>query len=224
VTAVEDGDPLAGSVSVTINDGAGRTYVYSGFNDDTPGTNDGAGARPHRLSVLARVGTQVRAGQVLGFMGDTDPMPSNEHFGVGADEPVWPHLRLTIYGPDGTKLNADALVAVAQRRQACHVGLGPWSIPPDPSLDDLDLDNVVTEPILSGNWTIHPNGTLTATGKSAQIIPPEGCTWSPTETFGFGAKGGNPELKWGVPIEVPARYWVTTAASQLEATPRPFVG
>jgi hypothetical protein len=208
VTAVEEGDPLAGSVRVTISDGAGRIYVYSGFNDDTPGTNDGAAARPHRLTVLAKVGTQVRAGQVLGFMGDTDPMPSNERFGVGSDEAVWPHLRLTIYGPDGTKLNADALAAVAQRRQACHVGLGPWSIPPDPSLDELDLDDVVTEPILSGNWTIHGDGTLTATGKSAQIIPPEGCTWSPSDTFGFGAKGGTPTLQWGVPIEVPAQFWV----------------
>ena len=145
----------AGSVSVTITDALGRTYHYSGFNDDTPGTADGAAIRPYRLTVLAEVGTQVRAGQVIGFMGDTDPMPSNENIGIG-DEAVWPHLRLSIFDADGTKLNADSLVAMAQRRQACHVVIGPWSLPPDRSLEDLDLDDVVTEPILSGNWTVHP--------------------------------------------------------------------
>ena len=221
VTAVDEGDPLGGSVTVTISDPAGRTYRYSGFNDDTPGTDDGAAIRAHRLTVLAKVGTQIRAGQVIGFMGDTDPMPSNENFGIADDETVWPHLRLSIFDADGTKLNADQLVAVAQRREACHVGLGPWSMPPDPSLKKLDLDSVVTEPILSGNWTIHPDGTLTATGKSAQIMPAEGCTWSPTDTFGYGAKGGTPELKWGVPIEVPAQYWVQALVSNL-SVPTPI--
>ena len=219
VTAVDEQDPVAGSVSVTITDALGRTYQYSGFNDDTPGTADGAAPRPHRLTVLARVGTQVRAGQVIGFMGDTDPMPSNENFGIG-DDAVWPHLRLRIFDADGTKLNADSLLAMAQRRQACHVVVGPWSLPPDPTLEDLDLDDLVTAPILSGNWTVHPDGTLTATGKSAQIIPPEGCTWSPSDTFGFGAKGGTPSLEWGAPIAVPAQYWVKSLPDNLPtATP-----
>ena len=84
----------------------------------------------------------------------------------------------------------------------------------------LDLDDVVTAPILSGNWTIHGDGTLTATGKSAQIIPPEGCTWSPSDTFGFGAKGGTPTLEWGVPINVPAQFWVKSLPETLPtATP-----
>jgi hypothetical protein len=225
VTAVEEGDPVSGTVSVTVSDAAGRTYHYSGFNDDTPGTHDGAAVRAHRLTALAQVGVQVRAGQMLGFMGDTDPMPSNENFGLGADDAIWPHLRLTIHDTDGTKLNADGLVAVAQRRQACHVGLGPWSVPPDPSLDELDLEPVVVSPIFAGNWTVHPNGTVTATGKSAQILPPEGCTWSPTDTFGFGAKGGHPELKWGLPIEVPAKFWVNAAVDVREIpTPSALLG
>ena len=219
VTAVDEHDHVAGSVSVTITDALGRTYHYSGFNDDTPGTDDGAAIRPYRLTVLAQVGTQVRAGQVIGYMGDTDPMPSNENIGIG-DEVVWPHLRLSIFDADGTKLNADSLLAMAQRRQACHVVIGPWSVPPDRSMMELDLDDVVTAPILSGNWTIHGDGTLTATGKSAQIIPPEGCTWSPSDTFGFGAKGGTPTLEWGVPIDVPAQFWVKSLPETLPtATP-----
>ncbi len=148
VTAVEEGDPLLGSVSVTISDTAGRTFRYSGFNDDTPGTNDGAAVRAHRLTILATVGTQVRAGQVIGFMGDTDPMPSNEDFGIDDEQAVWPHLRLSIHDADGTKLDADMHVAFAQRRQACHVSIGPWSVPPDPSLDELDLDDVIVNALL----------------------------------------------------------------------------
>ena len=45
VTAVEEGDPVSGEVSVTITDALGRTYTYRGFNDDNPGTNDGAAPR-----------------------------------------------------------------------------------------------------------------------------------------------------------------------------------
>jgi len=93
--------------------------------------------------------------------------------------------------------------------------VGPWSLPPDRSLRDLKLDDVVTEPILSGNWIVHADGTLTATGKSAQVIPPEGCTWSPSETFGFGAKGGTPPLAWGGPIAVPAQFWVKSLPDTL---------
>src|SRR3954469_22597831 len=50
VTAVDDQGPVAGSVTVTITDALGRTYRYSGFNDDSPGTADGAAIRPYRLT------------------------------------------------------------------------------------------------------------------------------------------------------------------------------
>ncbi len=69
---------------------------------------------------------------------------------------------------------------------------------------------------------IHSNGTVTATGKSTLIVPPEGCTWAPTDAFGPGAKGSNPEMKWGIPIEVPARYWVSVSVSN-QQVPTPIV-
>ena len=43
----------------------------------------------------------VFAGQIIGYMGDTDPMPLDEHRGTG-DDPVWPHLRLTIFDVAGS--------------------------------------------------------------------------------------------------------------------------
>lgn len=141
VTAVSR-DRLTGGVSVTVTDPGGRTFLYRGFNDDSPGTNDGAGHPALGLSALAQVGTTIRAGQVLGFMGDTDPMPLAERRGIDPDVPVWPHLRLQIRDADGTRLDADQLVAQAQNRMACHVGTGPWASVPDPRLanpDDAEL-------------------------------------------------------------------------------------
>jgi len=82
VTDVED-RPGA-TISVTITDESGRSYTLAGFNDDNPGTSDGAAPAHLRLTSLARVGTTVRAGQVLGFMGDTDELP----LGVRADVPT----------------------------------------------------------------------------------------------------------------------------------------
>jgi hypothetical protein len=215
VTAVDDGDALSGAVTVTVTDAAGRTYEYAGFNDDSPGLDDDAAIRSYRLTSLATVGAPVRAGQILGFMGDTDPMPSNELFGTSAGDAVWPHLRLRIRAADGTQLDADGLAVAAQRRQACHVGIGPWSVPADPALDGAvgadgqPLADYVVDAILNGKFTIKANGTLTATGKMALIVPPEGCVWQPTLTYGLGARGGQPGLAWLTPITVSPRFWVS---------------
>jgi hypothetical protein len=204
-------------VSVTIADAAGRSYRYTGFNDDNPGTDDGQAPRHLRLTALAHVGTAVRAGQIIGFLGDTDPMPSNEHRGIADGDAIWPHLRLTIHAADGTQLDADTLVTSAQMRRACHVGIGPWSVPADPALDDLDVDDVPVDALLDGSWTIHDDGTVTATGKSTLIMPPQGCQWAgPDKAFGPAAGGGQ-ATKWVGTVDVPAQFWVTSslAASNL---------
>ena len=211
VTAVDRGNLITGAISVTVTDPAGRTFHYEGFNDDTPSTSDGAAPDHYRLTALARVGTSVRAGQILGFMGDTDPMPSLENLGVDGEAAVWPHLRLTVREADGTMLNADQLLAAAQFRQACHVGIGPWSAPADPAVSGLDLDDLNVSASVYGGWTIHGDGTVTAKGKSALILPPTDCAWTPPEPFGAGARGAKTPLAWLNPIDVAPVYWVTGA-------------
>ena len=124
VTAIQYGHPITGGVTVTLVDQVGRTYHYAGFNDDSPGTDDGAAHHSFQFTALAQLGMPVFAGQVLGYMGDTDPMPSDEHRGTG-DGTVWPHLRLTILDVAGRVLDADSLVVAAQQRQACHVAYRP---------------------------------------------------------------------------------------------------
>ena len=213
VTAVERGDEVSGAITVTITDPAGRTFHYAGFNDDSPNTSDGAAIDSLRLTSLAKVGTSVKAGQVIGFMGDTDPMPALEHRGLEPDAMVWPHLRLTIRDRDGAMLDADSLVAAAQFRQSCHVGIGPWAVPADPTLESADLDDVDVSAVIYGKWTIHGDGTVTATGKSALIVSAADCTWAPTQAFGPGAGGSNPPLIWFVPVKIPPAYWVTGATT-----------
>ena len=242
VTAVNRGGAVEIAMAVTVTDVEGRSYHYSGFNDDSPGTTDGAGHPALGLSVLAQVGSTVRAGQILGFMGDTDPMPGGGR--PKADEAVWPHLRLTIRDADGTRLDADQLVVAAQTRQACHVGTGPWALPADSRLvnpDDAELlmlahaviedggdpaENPALTPdgysqiepvdvsaLVDGGFRINTDGTVQAYGAAALIRHPLGCSWAPTQAFGSGAAGAAAPLAWFNPISLPARVWVTATVS-----------
>jgi hypothetical protein len=217
VTAVELSDATTGNVRVTITAKDGRRFVYEGLNDDAPDTNDGEAASWLRITSLATVGRPIYAGQIIGFMGDSDPMPG--HRIVRDDEPVWPHIRLSAYDVDGTPLDTDLLVLEAQRRQACHVGLGPWSVPKDRTTDRSRKD-VTVGTIVYGGWTIHRDGTVTAYGRSALILPPEDCVWAPSEPFGPGASGEKPPQYWGLPFEIETGFWVQSAVSDTATEPR----
>jgi hypothetical protein len=111
VTAVDN--ELGSTIAVTVTDITGRSYRLAGFNDDNPGTDDGA-APPHlRLSPLARVGATVRAGQQLGFLGNSSPLPLGVREDVPTDatvtisqDAVAPHIRLTITDLDGAPVDA----------------------------------------------------------------------------------------------------------------------
>jgi hypothetical protein len=221
VTSVQSGDPVTGAVTLTITDADGRTYHYAGFNDDTPGTHDDAAHPSYRFTALAQVGVPVFAGQILGYMGDTDPMPSEEHRGL-SDQEVWPHLRLTIHDQDGVLLDADALVAAAQLRQACHVAIGQWSVPADARLAGVDpgtRGDVDVSALSNGGWTLHADGTVTAFGRSALILAPEDCTWAPPNSFGPGADGSRAPAGWGTPFTIPAKSWVTGMSNGDEFNP-----
>ena len=222
VTAIEYGDPVSGAVTLTLTDIAGRRFHYAGFNDDNQGTVDGDADPSLRFTALGRVGAKVRAGQIIGFLGDTDPMPGDENRGATTPA-VWPHLRLTIFDHDGTRLDADMLVVAAQQAQACHVGIGPWSVPPDATTNSMagarrraDVD---VDAILNGGWVLRADGTVTARGRSALILPPEGCEWAPDDSFGPGASGNRPPEEWGADFHVPIRYVVSGAMSSGAFTP-----
>ncbi|MFW2336474.1 MAG: hypothetical protein ACN4IE_21980, partial [Ilumatobacter sp.] len=220
VTAVEDGDPVSGAVTLTLTDVAGRTFHYAGFNDDNPGTSDADADSSLRFTALGQVGATVRAGQIIGYMGDTDPMPYDEKHGAPTSA-VWPHIRLTIRDHTGLRLDTDSLVVAAQRSQACHVGIGPWSVPRDERLDDDESarSSVDVDAILNGGWTLEDDGTVTAFGRSALILAPEGCEWAPGDSFGPGASGNQPPEEWDDDFVVPTRFVVAGALAGDAITP-----
>jgi hypothetical protein len=73
---------------------SGYRYWYIHLNNDTPGTDDGAGGIRWAFAVGIEPGAPVRKGQFLGYVGDS-----------GNAEGTQPHLHFEIHYPDGTPLN-----------------------------------------------------------------------------------------------------------------------
>ncbi len=220
VTAVHD-DPGSGDpITVTVTDEFGTSVIYAGFNDDNPGTADGQAPAHLRLSALANVGTVVRAGQVLGFMGDTDPLP----LGVRADVPtdatvqidpdaVAPHIRITMIDLYGNPIDAFGPMIDALFRQNCHVMTGPWAAPVNGSgHTPVTIETTDNDDEIDSEWVITETGQVHATGWAALVNPGDGCGYAPNQAFGpgaAGAAGGDP--RWLTPIELPTSVWVALA-------------
>lgn len=228
VTEVVDEPGVGAPITVTVTDQNGTSFVYAGFNDDTPGTDDGAAPDHLRLTGLARVGGQVRAGQVIGFMGDTDPLPIGIRADIPTDssvvidaEAVAPHIRLTMLDVFGRPIDAFGPIVDALFRQTCTVGIGQWSVPPR-SAADFDAVTVETTDVHAGidsEWVITPSGQVTASGWAAMINPNAGCGDAPSKAFGPGAAGSDQGLwHWLSPVELPTVIWVRLAM-QDEITP-----
>ena len=221
VTGVVDTPGLP--ISVTVTDVTGRSYTLSGFNDDNPGTNDGAAPSHLRLTSLARIGGSVKAGQILGFMGDSEPLP----LGVRADVPtdatiqlatdaVAPHIRLTIQELDGTPLDTYGPVIDALFRQACSVAIGPWVVPPNGAGHDaVTIETTDADREIDSEWVITSTGQVNASGWAAMIFPNEGCAFAPPDPHGPGAAGyAGLSPEWLAPIDLPTTYWVQLAVRE----------
>ena len=224
VTEIVDTPGSTDPVSLTVTDTQGRSYVYSGFNDDGPGTDDGSAPPHHRLSGLARLGTTVRAGQMLGFMGDTDPLPA----GVEPPESAGnapPHIRLTIFDLDGRALDSYGPVIDALFRQTCTLGAGPWSIPVNgEGHAEVTIETSDSRPDIDSEWIITSSGQVTAAGWAALINPQETCEFVPAEHHGPGAQGSTVTPPgWADPLDLPTTMWVRLAIQTTGTAPDLFV-
>ncbi|MFV0307097.1 MAG: M23 family metallopeptidase, partial [Desertimonas sp.] len=85
--------PTAG-FGVVIRDADGWLYGTYHLNNDDPGTDNGASPAQWRFAAGIAPGTPVRAGQVIGFLGDS-----------GNSESSVPHVHVDISYPDGTHIN-----------------------------------------------------------------------------------------------------------------------
>lgn len=79
--------------SITIRDDEGYNYRYIHINDDTPGTNDGAGGEMNAYAPDMRPGNRVVQGQHIGYLGD-----SGRSGGT-------PHLHFEIFDGNGQFIN-----------------------------------------------------------------------------------------------------------------------
>lgn len=79
---------------IEIRDDAGYSYDYLHVNNDTPGTDDGAGCGDHSYVASVVPGARVSRGFTIGWVGDS-----------GNAENTVPHLHFEIRGPDNVNQN-----------------------------------------------------------------------------------------------------------------------
>ncbi len=203
-------------VAITIRDSEGWRYNYFHDNNDTPGTDDGQASNAFRLAPGLAVGSQVVAGQIIGYMGDS-----------GNAEDSVTHLHFEFRDPYGVARPSYWSLRSAEARQACTIGIGPWSTPilseqaeletasldggagatPDaafvapsavvavtdtPDAAVVPVEHTVVTPMYGeGQWVIDSDGRVTATGDAALILPARDlqCDPGPATPFGTDAAG-----------------------------------
>ncbi len=103
VISDEFGNSRVGGYRLHIIDNQGVDYYYAHLNNDTPGTDDGQGGAITAFAPGIAPGVRVRAGQVIGYIGDSgdaEPTPPHLHFGisVGGDwVPPFLYLQTATY-------------------------------------------------------------------------------------------------------------------------------
>lgn len=173
-------------VAFTIQDADGWRYNYFHLNNDTPGGDDDIAAEAWRIAPGLEVGDHVRAGEIIGYMGDS-----------GNAEGSLAHLHFEIRDPFGVAHPSYWSLAAAHARQACSIGIGPWSTPELRSPADSDgtplaVETTTVTPLFgTGVWQIDNEGRVTATGDAALIVPSRAltCMPGPTTPFGTDAAG-----------------------------------
>jgi hypothetical protein len=232
VTAVDDSPNSNRPITVTITDINGLSYIYAGFNDDNQGTADGNAPDHLRLTALAEVGRTVRAGQIIGFMGDTDPLPIGIREDVPTDstvvidpDAVAPHLRLSIVGVDGQPVDAFGPIVDALFSSTCQAGIGQWSVPAHgTSTPAVTVETTDNNTEVDSEWVITSTGQVQANGWGALINPNEQCSWVPAEPYGPGAGGSNQTpAGWTGNVDLASPVWVSLALAGDEAMPDSFL-
>ena len=120
VTYARDGGSLSGNM-VTVTDAEGWSYRYIHVNNDSPGTDDGLSPAEWVLAPAVLLGTRVKAGQHIAFLGDS-----------GNAEGTAPHLHFEIRSPDGSAVNPWGSLRLARGLPAgtrCSYGTNPPAAP-----------------------------------------------------------------------------------------------
>ena len=110
-----------------------------------------------RVSPLLTVGSQVRAGQVIAYMGDS-----------GNSEGSVPHLHFEIRRPDHRPVNPYPSLAAAQQRQRCCGR--QWARPGRRTPPRSSPTAIAVIPIDGGGrWLIDADGRVFAEGSALHV-------------------------------------------------------
>jgi len=126
----------------------GWVYWYIHINNDTPGTDDGKNPKQWILAPGVHVGSKVKAGQFIAYMGDS-----------GDAESTQPHLHFEIHMPNGTVIDPYTSLRLAQGLPADGLCNTPSNPPAHPSPSGGH-----------GYWTLGARGGLLGFG-SARVYP-----------------------------------------------------
>jgi hypothetical protein len=175
----------SGSI-VTVTGADGWYYNYFHVNNDTPGTDDGAAGPEWQVPPHLTVGSRVRAGQVIAYMGDS-----------GNAEGSVPHLHFEIRRPDRTPVNPYHSLVAAQRRETC----APADAVRNLSANAAELSPAAVAIIPldgGGRWLIDRDGRLFAEGPAAHIQQTAGINCDSVEPAAKGVQ------RAAVAVAVPA--------------------
>ena len=132
---------------LTIRDDEGWSYVYIHVNNDTPGTDDNLNPPEHAFAPGIKPGARVKAGQLVGWMGDS-----------GNAESTHAHLHFEIHDPDGEPFSPYVSLRLAQGAPAG----GLCAFPSNPRATPNATVN-------RGYWGVDASGAVYAFGSAPYL-------------------------------------------------------
>jgi hypothetical protein len=191
ITRIRHENVGTAGTTITVTGADGWYYNYFHLNNDTPGTDDGAAGHEWQVPPHLTVGSRVRAGQVIAYMGDS-----------GNAEGSVPHLHFEIRTPDRIPVNPYHSLVAAQGRETCAPVDAARTFSENAAA--LSRAAVAIIPIDGGGrWLIDPDGRLFAEGPAARIEPIAGIDCDTVE-----------------PVAMAVTRAADTVASDAEALPR----
>ncbi len=125
-------DPEASwGYGIVLEDADGYSYHYIHVNNDTPGTDDGAGGTAHAYAPGIEHGAQVRKGQLIGWMGDSgnaEDITSHLHFEIRLNDVAFSPYASLIAALGPGSYNAGTATAASGDINA-DKGLVPYGTP-----------------------------------------------------------------------------------------------